>query len=86
MELEAEVERVSKDPVIPESKADHELDVLKDKRKSYSRETKLAATQAYHKCQTVQDKIWHKTFNASWMVAKRNQDSYSTVVLGVPRK
>ncbi len=51
MELEAEVERVSKDPVIPESKADHELDVLKDKRKSYSRKTKLAATQAYHECQ-----------------------------------
>ena len=51
MEVETEIERESENPVIPESEADIELDVMKDKYKSYSRETKLAAIQAYHKCQ-----------------------------------
>ncbi len=48
--MEPEAQTVNEDPVVLESEADIELGVSKDKRKSYSRETKLAAIQSYHEC------------------------------------
>ena len=47
---DSESETVIEDSGILKSEADTDLDITKDKCNSYSRETKLAAIQYYHKC------------------------------------
>ena len=48
MEAQAEIGKENNSPLSMENETDLELDVSKDRRKSYSRETKLAA---YHESQ-----------------------------------